>query len=63
MSWERMETCPRDGSHVLLHHPAWNIQRVQGWWDAEEKAWRLLKWGCVATQPELWHPLPSLPEQ
>lgn len=62
MTWNPISTGPRDGRQVLLHHDSWYMPVIQGSWDAHEQAWRVLGFGCVASQPQLWHPLPDSPQ-
>lgn len=60
--WQPIESAPKEGENVLLDHPNWGQRILIGSWDDNEQAWRVLGWGCPATQPTQWHPLPSLPE-
>lgn len=62
MTWKPISSAPRDGTPIILYHPEWQVKRLQGGWDAHEEAWRVHGWGCPATQPDLWHPMPPLPE-
>ncbi|MCX2894363.1 hypothetical protein ORG27_12325 [Stenotrophomonas lactitubi] len=60
--WQPIETAPRDGQPVLLDHPKWHTRVLRGGWDVDEMAWRVDGFGCPATQPTKWHPLPAAPE-
>lgn len=61
-TWLPIESAPKDGRAIVLHHPSWHKPRAMGGWDAHEMAWRIDGHGCVATQPTLWHPAPPLPD-
>jgi len=60
--WQPIETAPKDGRPLLLDHPDWHTRVLRGGWDAHEQAWRAHGFGCPATQPSHWHPLPGQPE-
>lgn len=61
--WQPIETAPKDGTPVLLDHPDWHMRVLRGGWDVDELAWRVGGFGCPATQPTKWHPLPAPPEE
>ncbi|MEN5154732.1 hypothetical protein [Stenotrophomonas muris] len=60
--WQPISTAPKHGQPVLLDHPDWHSRVMRGGWDAHELAWRVHGFGCPATQPTKWHPLPAPPE-
>lgn len=60
--WEPIDSAPKDGTPVLLDHQDWHSRVLRGGWDAHEKAWRTHGFGCPATQPSHWMPLPAAPE-
>lgn len=60
--WQPIESAPKDGRPLLLDHPDWHSRVMRGGWDAHELAWRVHGFGCPATQPSHWQPLPAPPE-
>ncbi|WP_164241969.1 hypothetical protein [Stenotrophomonas maltophilia] len=60
--WQPIESAPKDGRPLLLDHPDWHTRVLRGAWDAHELAWRVHGFGCPATQPTKWQPLPAPPE-
>ncbi|MGY5921364.1 hypothetical protein ACS9ZL_08460 [Stenotrophomonas africana] len=60
--WQPIETAPKDGRPLLLDHPGWHTRVLRGGWDAHDLAWRVHGFGCPATQPSKWQPLPAPPE-
>ncbi len=60
--WEPIETAPKDGTSILLDHPAWGKRALRGAWDETWKAFSVHGFGCPPTQPSHWHQLPNPPE-
>lgn len=60
--WQPIESAPKDGTPVLVDHPAWHSRVLPGEWDENLSAWRVDGFGFPATQPSKWHPMPAPPE-
>ena len=58
--WQRIETAPLDGTHILLYRP--HIQFI-GYYGGANSGWRINAPGLPAMwlQPTHWMPLPKEP--
>jgi hypothetical protein len=68
MSWQPIETAPRDGTVVLAFAPTEAVVPfiTVGWFETEAERWRMLDscshMGFRAVQPTHWQPLPEPPK-
>jgi hypothetical protein len=63
MTWQPIETAPKDGTVVLLWHN--NFHPTIGWYDRGIKLWQEVwehKWEVGGGQPTQWMPLPDAPK-
>ena len=61
MSWQPIETAPRDGTRVILCRPNHAESMAVGWYSSDFGHWSLV-YGTLWEDPESWHPLPELPK-
>ena len=69
MSWNPIETAPKDGTHLLLQEVAYGKTHLRiGWWKSYSKGSMFLSdndgvWvGCIST-PKYWMKLPCPKEE
>ena len=71
MTWQPIETAPRDGTHILVLMEG---AVIEAWWETGFEEW-LGNWDCVTlpshgcgccyssnAEPTHWMPLPAAPE-
>ena len=67
--WEKIETAPKDGKHLLLYFPDgyWRDDRKiaigfwsGGWFEGEADSHSMTAFG---QHPTHWHPLPEPPRE
>ena len=56
-AWQPIDTAPRDGTAVLLCHPAWDMFEV-GVYNAVARRWQQ-RTGDLIDTPTHWTPLPD----
>lgn len=63
MTWQPMETAPKDGSRVLLFSPTESDYVRVGWWSAIYKEWMSHQSCTLFTHATHWMPLPAPPQE
>lgn len=65
MTWQPIETAPKDGTQVLLWRDEtivgrWQIDDRRPYWTGGDIYWRGVRW-CRDHNPTHWQPLPEPP--
>lgn len=62
--WQPIETAPKDGTWILVSHPAWTDGKWEiAQWSQYSECWQTYDTGLTGLMPPThWMPLPSPPE-